>query len=56
MTAITPVLFLFTLSAVLLFAIGGYLLFIRKRTNRHPREKEALKGQTMVPTESEKPS
>lgn len=56
MTAITPALFMFTLAAVLLVAIGGYLLFIRKRSNRHPREEAGQAARTMVPTESEDPS
>ena len=56
MTAITPMLFMVTLIAVLLIACVGYLLFVRKRANRHPREKESLSQKTMVPKESEDPS
>jgi hypothetical protein len=51
MTGITPTLFLFTLIAVLAIAVVSYLLFIRKRSNRHPVEKPELAGRTMAPTE-----
>jgi hypothetical protein len=50
MTGITPTLFLFTLIAVLAVAVVGYLLFIRKRGNRHPVEKPELASRTMAPT------
>jgi hypothetical protein len=53
MTGITPTLFLFTLIAVLVVAVIGYLLFMRKRGNRHPVEKPELAGRTMAPTEED---
>lgn len=46
---IVPALFMFTLVAVALIAVVGYLLFIRKRGNRHPVEEPSKKGQTMAP-------
>lgn len=52
-SAIVPSLFLFTLIAVVVIALGAYLLFIRKRSNRHPVEKPSQAGQTMAPTESD---
>jgi predicted exporter len=48
-----PSLTLFTLIAVLLVAVIGYILFLRKRSNRHPVEKSSLAGKTMAPTHSE---
>jgi predicted exporter len=48
-----PSLFLFTLIAVLLIATVGYLLFLRKRGNRHPVEKPSQAGKTMAPTHDE---
>jgi hypothetical protein len=52
--SIIPSLFLFTLLAVLVAAVVGYLLFLRKRSNRHPVEKPELAGRTMAPTHEEK--
>ncbi len=49
-SAFIPSLFLFTLIAVAVIAIGAYLLFIRKRRNRHPVETPGLAGRTMAPT------
>jgi hypothetical protein len=44
---------LFTLITVLLIAVVGYLLFLRKRGNRHPVEKPSQAGHTMAPTHPE---
>ena len=52
-SALVPSLFLFTLIAVVLIAIAGYLLFLRKRRNRHPVETPDLAGKTMAPTKEE---
>jgi hypothetical protein len=46
-----PSLFLFTLLAVLAIAVVAYVLFLRKRRNRHPVEKPGLEGRTMVAAE-----
>ena len=46
---IVPSLFLFTLIAVVVVAIVAYFLFLRKRRNRHPVEKQSMAGQTMAP-------
>lgn len=48
-----PSLFLFTLIAVLLIAVVGYALFLRKRGNRHPVERASQAGRTMAPTKEE---
>ncbi len=48
-----PSLALFTLIAVLLIALVGYTLFLRKRSNRHPVEKPSQAGKTMAPTHPE---
>jgi hypothetical protein len=49
-----PALFLFTLIATLVIAVGAYAMFLRKRSNRHPVERPSLAGQTMAPTEDER--
>ncbi len=54
-SAITPSLFLFTLITVLAIAVVGYLLFLRKRGNRHPVELPGKAGHTMAPTETDRP-
>jgi hypothetical protein len=52
-SAITPTLFLFTLIAVLVVAVIAYVLFLRKRGNRHPVEHPSKAGRTMAPTKDE---
>ncbi len=52
-SSLIPSLFLFTLVAVLVIAVGGYVYFMRKRSNRHPVEKPELAGRTMAPTEND---
>jgi hypothetical protein len=52
-SAMIPSLAMFTLIAVLLVGIAAYLLFLRKRSNRHPAETPGLAGKTMAPTKSE---
>jgi hypothetical protein len=54
MSDVTPYLFLFTLIGVLVVAVVGYALFLRKRSNRHPVEKPEHAGHTMAPTESDR--
>ena len=51
-----PSLSLFTLIGVLLVAIVGYVLFLRKRRNRHPVEEPSKAGRTMAPTHEERGS
>ena len=51
--AMIPSLFLFTLLAVLLIAVVGYVLFLRKRGNRHPVERPSQAGHTMAPTKED---
>jgi hypothetical protein len=48
-----PVLFGFTLIAVLVIAVVAYALFLRKRSNRHPVEQPSKAGRTMAPTEND---
>jgi heme/copper-type cytochrome/quinol oxidase subunit 2 len=52
-SGIIPSLFLFTLIAVVVVATVAYLLFLRKRSNRHPVEKPHLARKTMAPTKPE---
>ncbi len=52
-SSIVPSLFLFTLIGVFVIALVGYLLFLRKRGNRHPVEKPSQAGKTMAPTHPE---
>jgi uncharacterized membrane protein YfcA len=49
-SSLIPALFLFTLIAVFVIALVGYLLFLRKPSNRHPVEKPSQAGKTMAPT------
>jgi hypothetical protein len=44
---------LFTLIGSLVIIVIAYLLFMRKRSNRHPVEKPELAGRTMAPTKEE---
>ncbi len=50
---IIPSLFLFTLIATLMIAVGAYAYFLRKRSNRHPVEHPSQAGHTMAPTEED---
>jgi ABC-type Fe3+ transport system permease subunit len=43
-----------TLIAVLVVAVIAYLLFLRKRSNRHPVEKPELAGRSMAPKHDER--
>ncbi len=45
---------LVTLTAVLVVSVVAYLLFLRKRSNRHPVEKPEMAGRTMAPTKDER--
>ena len=44
---------LFTLLATLAIVGVAYLLFVRKRSNRHPAEAATTKGATMAPSKDE---
>ena len=44
---------LVTLIAVLVVAVVAYLLFLRKRSKRHPVEKPELAGRSMAPKQDE---
>jgi hypothetical protein len=42
-----------TLIAILVVAVVAYLLFLRKRSNRHPVEKPELARRSMAPKRDE---
>jgi ABC-type Fe3+ transport system permease subunit len=43
-----------TLVAILVVAVVAYLLFLRKRSNRHPVEKPELAGRSMAPKQEDR--